>query len=186
MTWRDELQPASFRGVPFVVETTGAQFGRRTALHEYPQRDKPYSEDLGRLARKFTITGFVLEPDYFQKRDRLLNAIETAGPGELVHPFLGTMQVTLERSNLNESTGQGGMATFTLSFIEAGEIVFPSTSIDTKGRVESNANQSLVQIRGDFANRFSVIKRPGFVFDEAQSVLQGGLTTIQNSLGAIN
>ena len=44
------LREASFKGAPFHVEETGGQFGRRTVLHEYPFRDLPYGEDLGRSA----------------------------------------------------------------------------------------------------------------------------------------
>lgn len=44
--WRDRLRDASFRGVPFSVDDDDASFGRRVQLHEYPKRDKPYTEDL--------------------------------------------------------------------------------------------------------------------------------------------
>lgn len=45
MTWKDRLQDASFRGVPFKVEEESAGTGRRVETHEYPNRDKPYTED---------------------------------------------------------------------------------------------------------------------------------------------
>ncbi len=45
--WRDRLQDASFRGVPFKVEEESAGTGRRVETHE-PERDKPYTEDLGK------------------------------------------------------------------------------------------------------------------------------------------
>ncbi|WP_044061109.1 MULTISPECIES: DNA circularization N-terminal domain-containing protein [Escherichia] len=37
MTWKDRLQDASFRGVPFKVEEESAGTGRRVETHEYPQ-----------------------------------------------------------------------------------------------------------------------------------------------------
>lgn len=43
MTWKDRLQDASFRGVPFKVEEESAGTGRRVETHEYPNRDKPYN-----------------------------------------------------------------------------------------------------------------------------------------------
>lgn len=48
MTWKDRLQDASFRGVPFKVEEESAGTGRRVETHEYPNHDKPYTEDLGK------------------------------------------------------------------------------------------------------------------------------------------
>lgn len=35
MTWKDRLQDASFRGVPFKVEEESAGTGRRVETHEY-------------------------------------------------------------------------------------------------------------------------------------------------------
>lgn len=46
--WRDRLHDASFRGVPFKVEEESAGTGRRVETHEYPNRDKPYTEDPGK------------------------------------------------------------------------------------------------------------------------------------------
>ena len=39
MTWKDRLQDASFRGVPFKVEEESAGTGRRVETHEYPNRE---------------------------------------------------------------------------------------------------------------------------------------------------
>ncbi|HFI9553627.1 TPA: phage GP46 family protein [Escherichia coli] len=38
MTWKDRLQDASFRGVPFKVEEESAGTGRRVETHEYGSR----------------------------------------------------------------------------------------------------------------------------------------------------
>jgi prophage DNA circulation protein len=46
--WAANLQPASWRGVPFAVEVDTYRGGRRIALHEYPYRDDPWLEDTGR------------------------------------------------------------------------------------------------------------------------------------------
>ena len=51
-SWPQMLNQASFRGVPFAVYGGDARFGRRLALHEYPGRDKPYIEDMGRSTRR--------------------------------------------------------------------------------------------------------------------------------------
>lgn len=56
--WRDRLRDASFRGVPFSVEDDEGSFGRRVQVHEYPNRDKPFTEDLGRATRRMTINAY--------------------------------------------------------------------------------------------------------------------------------
>ena len=42
--WAYQLQDASFAGVPFVVTDTELADGRRTAIHEYPDRPFPWGK----------------------------------------------------------------------------------------------------------------------------------------------
>ena len=52
MSWREQLQIASFRGVEFKVDSHSISGGRRVEVHEYPLHDTLYAEDLGRKARE--------------------------------------------------------------------------------------------------------------------------------------
>ena len=119
-TWRDRFRLASFRGVPFHVAEAAGEYGRRYQHHEYPQRDTPYAEDLGRAQRKWALTGYVVGPHYMGTRDRLLAACEKAGPGKLVHPYLGELQVVCDSVRYRESNDEGGMCRFELAFAEPG------------------------------------------------------------------
>ena len=121
----DSLRPASFRGVPFQVESTELGAGRRTQLHEYPQRDKPYVEDLGRATRDLSFYGFVVGEDYVDQANSLLSALEEAGPGTLVHPWFGTLQVSLKEPARVSFDAALGVARFSMAFIESGELAEP-------------------------------------------------------------
>ena len=59
-----QLRRASFRGVPFEVTSSNLSIGRRTQTFEYPQRDDPFTEDMGRSKRTIRITAFVVGYDY--------------------------------------------------------------------------------------------------------------------------
>lgn len=59
--WRRRLREASFKGAAFHVEQQGRISGRRTVVFEYPKRDDPYAEDLGRHAVRYQITGYVIQ-----------------------------------------------------------------------------------------------------------------------------
>ena len=72
---------------------------------------------MGRRAREYSIEAFVLGSDYMRARDALLEAIEAPGAGQLVHPWHGTVNVTVAAASLNESTERGGMAVFSLTFV---------------------------------------------------------------------
>jgi prophage DNA circulation protein len=129
--WRTLLldQPASFAGVIFHLEQGGRASGRRTVTHEYPKRDKPYAEDMGRMAIRFTISGYlVYRPgnpvyEYTSQRIRLYNALEKSDSDTLVHPVFapGGMRVQCERYSMTESRERGGYTQFDMQFVEAGE-----------------------------------------------------------------
>ena len=76
MNWRDRLLPASFRGVGFWIDQAKSPVGRKGQLHEYPQRDLPYFEDLGQQAKTHDITAFIIGADCLEQRDKLLKALE--------------------------------------------------------------------------------------------------------------
>lgn len=162
--WRKQLQPASFRGVAFHVKGADSEVGRRTVLHEYPQRDEPFSEDMGRKARGFKVEAIVIGPDYFKARDALIEALEAKGSGVLVHPYYGRRTVALASpARISESPDEGGMARFSLDFVEAGENVQPSARPDTQSLVESAVGDARSSIAEDFASLFSVEGMPEFV-----------------------
>jgi len=130
--WRNDLQPASFRGVPFEVEALGGEYGRRKAIFEFPGRDIPYVEDLGRAARRHQIRGFVLGNDYMGQRDDLLEALEEdPTPGLLIHPTLGRLVVGVLGVRTTESRDKGGMCAFDIEFIEDGPRPSPLLGTDT-------------------------------------------------------
>ena len=114
--WRETLQQASFRNAPFFVEVGAKQSGRRTVLHEFPKSDIPYAEDMGRRARSFTVTGYLIGPNFFSgtfagDRDALENALEDSlsqGPGTLILPTRGlTYQVTCVTYSASASAASG-------------------------------------------------------------------------------
>ena len=120
MSWRDTLQTAHFRGVPFGVQEAHGSGGRRIKTHEYPQRDQPFSEDLGRKARETKLIGYVVGTNYHTDRNRLIRALEQNGPGILNHPLRGELNVVVKSYTVKESKDTGGMAEFNMTFIERG------------------------------------------------------------------
>jgi prophage DNA circulation protein len=130
VTWREELRRvrlpdgrevvgAAFRGVPFLVEASDHVSGRRAQVHEFPGRDDPFVEDLGRRARTFAVEGYVLGADYIAHRDALLDALEAEGPGELVHPYHGIRRAVCVSLTNRETVADGGLARFSIEFAEA-------------------------------------------------------------------
>ncbi|MGD9766849.1 MAG: DNA circularization N-terminal domain-containing protein, partial [Pseudolabrys sp.] len=112
--------------------------GRRGPTFEFPKRDDPYSEDMGRRARRRVITGYVIGDDYEAQRDALVRACETEGPGTLVHPSWGAMRMKCDVFSMTERRQHGGIATFELTFAEAGLQSLPIAD-DTAGLIRQGA-----------------------------------------------
>lgn len=182
MSWRDQLRDASFRGVAFHVQSHDASFGRRTVTHEYPLKDKPYIEDLGRRARSLNVEAIIIGADYMTGRDALIAACEKAGAGTLVHPYFGEMQVTItDAIRISESFDKGGMCTISFSFVEAGEFTYPAQTADTQTKVAKQADVVSAAGSANFASQFNVDNTPAFVRNSASSSLTDALTQISSA-----
>lgn len=185
MSWRDNLQKASFRSVSFGVVAADTSLGRRTVLHQYPLRDRPYAEDLGRQPREYTLECFVLGDDYFAARDALLRAFEAQGPGILIHPYLGSKRVSVASARLIETAADGRMARFVVAFVESGERDSPTTVPDTRGLVGIAADNASQTAQDLFSGGFSLLGLPSYVFDGVITLVQETAVRIRSVTGAI-
>jgi prophage DNA circulation protein len=124
--WWQQLQPGSWRGVPFVLDAGETRAGRRTAVHEYPYRDTAWVEDLGKLPRRFAIQAYLTGDDVYQQRNALVAQCEKPGPGTLVHPTFGALQCVLLDFAVSDRRERGRYIEVALSFIVAGEVQYPT------------------------------------------------------------
>lgn len=139
--WRDRYQQASFRGATFFVENDARQGGRRSALHEYPKRNQPYTEDMGRAANRFTVQGYLIGPEYLTAKDRLIQALEEDGPGTLRLPLpyrMRDVRVLALNYVVTESRERGGMCILEMDFMEAGTPTNRGVA-STSGQIELSA-----------------------------------------------
>jgi len=147
------VRPASFKSVPFYVEESDAEYGRRMVLHKYPYRDIPYLEDLGRDARCFRFAAFVMDQD---AHNALVEALESPGGGTLIHPFYGSQFVTVaeQHARVHYPRCSGGRFEFDLAFVEAGENMEPDAQEDSAGLLESLIDEAIEAAGLDFLNNW--------------------------------
>lgn len=119
MAWRDELLPASFRGVEFKVAGNTTTGGRRGVTFEFPKQDTPADEDLGRRATRRLVSGYVIGPDYHRQADQLEAVLNREGGGYLSLPILAGLTCRCENYARSERREEGGFAVFEMSFVEA-------------------------------------------------------------------
>lgn len=176
----EQLQPASFRGVPFEVEASGITVGRRTVVHEYPQRDRPYVEDLGRATRNITLQCFVVGSDYLEQAQALMHELEEPGPGTLIHPWLGEMEVTITSvSELQFDQGLG-VASVTITATEAGDLEFPAVTADE----DTEALEAADAVEKSAVDKFCEDFDLSTINDWVDSALEGSLLDALNFVSA--
>jgi len=117
-------------------------------MHDQPFKNTPYTEDVGRMGRTYTFTAFVDErtvqgQDYFQTRDELIEAIENdPSVGTLVLPTLGKRRVRPQSCSVSFSNSVGGMESLELTFVEAGEELFPEVTINTQETAQEKSTET--------------------------------------------
>jgi len=122
--WRDDLVPASYDGNEFFVDVGSREGGNRLVLHQFPKKDTPYTENMGRRATEFTVRGYVIQssrqPDYRPARDALQARLDEGTAGQLQLPTMRPMSVICRQYRLTEEERLGGYCVFDMHFLESG------------------------------------------------------------------
>lgn len=198
MSWRDELRRvkladgreligASFRGVPFFVEAADRDGGRRLVVHEFPLRDDPYVEDLGRRARSFRVDGYVVGDAYVRQRDELLAALEdSSGPGELVHPYFGVRRAVCANVAVREAIADGGMARISIEFVEApAQGAAPTEETALPEQVAASADAAVVAAEAEFGSSYDASGLPSFALDSAETAFTNAAAALGAALAPV-
>lgn len=136
--WRQSFQPANFGGAYFFCEVGSYECGHRLVIHEFPKKDAPYTESMGRRYYSFTVRGYCiqkssLQPDYRQAaghrggRDQLQERLDQGGGGILQLPFMRPKHVMCRQYRMTEEDRLGGYVVFDMTFVEASELPFKPT-----------------------------------------------------------
>lgn len=139
--YTERLAQASLGGIVFSVRSeelpTG---GRKIALHDFPNSDERFVEDLGEIPPRFTVTAFVHGLDWLERAQALENVLRTPGPKRLVLPTFGAWTVwALPYSKTAQQTSVGEIE-FSLEF---------ATSRAVAGIIESTPAAEMVFAAGD-------------------------------------
>lgn len=110
---------ASFRGIEFFLDDGSMAGGRKTVKHEYVNSNRRFVEDLGENPKIYFINAFVFGKNGaggIAERDTLINALDQKGPGLLVHPDYGNIEVVAPSYSVQMSRRTMGRYDFSLEF----------------------------------------------------------------------
>lgn len=186
MAWQDGLLPASFRGIPFFIDSHDAVGGRNAVNHEPPDRESSFAEDMGKMHDGYRIVGHILGDNYFFIRDALIRAMEEKDPGILIHPYLGLIDVQPGKYKFSEDTTEGRICRFDLNFSEAGDPNIVFAIIDIVSKFLSNVVAFMAQAENAIALTVTFTGLPAYVLDSAQEVVLSFLRSVDSAVKEIS
>lgn len=178
MAWLDNYRQASYKNIKFVVPSHSLAGGKRGKLWQYPYQSTPYFQRMGNNAKKFILECYIVGEDYMDQRDKLIEALDKDENGKLVHPYYGNIIVDVRSYSFREIWQETRMVRFTLDCVEAGELQFPKTKIDTTNATELKKESSYDSLISAFEDAYDIISSP-------QSVIQNVMNNIDKSLDVI-
>ena len=184
-TWRDQMLPASFRGIDFLIPQASVPVGMKVQLHEFPQRDEPFAEQLGKQAQVHRLVCWIIGDDCFERRDKFMEAVQTPGAGELVHPWLGRMQVKAGEAELTHDFKQGGMAAFAVTFYPDIPLKFPAAKVNTQQQVVKASDSLLDSALARYKSAMAKVDQARLGLARLRNSLSGVYTVIQQQFSTI-
>ena len=159
----ENLRPASYRGISFEIPDDNSDFGRRVETHEYPGRDQPYHEDLGQSSQGFNIQAVIIGDDFIDRANALEEAFKKEGPGRLIHPHYGELEVIFKSARRYHNIQHVGEVIFSVNFEKYGAPIYPVSTQDTASKLNSSSIDALSIIQSEFIDHFNALPIPDFV-----------------------
>jgi len=126
----ERMYAASFRGVEFLARLESQpEAGRKSVLHEYPNSDQRFVEDLGQVVPVFTLDAFVSGDLWRNIASDLEKELNTAGTGKLVMPTFGSKTVYPLPYTKDASQKSVGIISYKLTFAVGNPAVAPEETI---------------------------------------------------------
>ncbi|MBF0892707.1 hypothetical protein HKD28_15045 [Gluconobacter sp. LMG 1744] len=147
--------------MPFHIrDFSDSGMNRNFIVHEFPQQENPYIEDMGTNTLRFRFTGFVENnSNLYMSRDLLEAALRAKGTGELLHPSRGMFRAACIFAEFSEKMNEKGPIQVEMEFVAATLLpqvpMTPLGLIDTAGDLLGEAMGGLDDLDfglGDTAN----------------------------------
>jgi prophage DNA circulation protein len=166
LDFRKELVHTSFKLRNFHTISTSTGFGRRVVVHERPQQDVAFVEDLGQKNKEINLKCFVIGDNWELERNALIDAC-MSGPGYLMHPEFNKLYCVCQTCHVEENKIESlKRADFDLTFVQVPDPKdYKNVYVDSAEKVRSNAKIKLTQLQQLFAASYLITNLPNMVQD---------------------
>jgi hypothetical protein len=175
-----QLQAATFRGETFYVTSESIpQRGRKYAIHDYPNSDKRFAQDLGLLPASFEVQAIITSkntetadpglptfgsseevvragPNFLRLAENLQNALDAKGTGRLVLPHLGALDVVALPYKVDYKHKSIGVIGFTLKFTISNTAEVPALSPSSIEDVYQASDEAKLDMQEKYAEKYEI------------------------------
>ncbi len=170
----------SFLGFPFKISHEHAEGGRRGPLHQYPDRDVPYFEDLGREAKRFELAIYFVGPIADLTGDLFEALLWKGNVGSLILPRLRRERMKAQKWTFDRESGKGNWVACQVTFVEVGRNSFPTATDSWPHKLLDAALAARTAFADALGNALSLVDLP----PEATAVLAGSAGALVVALNA--
>lgn len=183
--WMQQLRQASWRDVPFQVDTVDVTAGQNTVMREYPFQDKPTVFSMGDAAEEIKLSAYVVGDDYLKQLDALREVLK--GDGVLVHPTQGSIRCHfVGKYTIKEApTSQGGIARLDLTFVRAEERRYPVGKANTNEQLIDAAAEARKSALQKFVEKFDASNSPGWSLQNMKTSYTSAMETVWDKLSTV-
>jgi prophage DNA circulation protein len=175
----------SFLGFPFKIARERGEGGRRGPVHEYPDRDEPYFEDLGRRARRWELNVYFVGPSADLQADLWDKLLWKGQVGALMLPRLRRERVKAQTWSYDRDAGKGNWVSCQVAFIEAGQNQFPAPTTSWPHALLEAALDARTAFANALGDALSLVGLDGTLSQEALEGLIGDATVLGDVLTVV-
>lgn len=184
--WMSTLRLASFRGVPFQVSTDDLEVGRRLKVWEFPNRDRPFIEDMGEKAITYSVRAYIAEDALIGRQKALMSACRRRGPGTLTLPTDGSQRVRCKSARRTHEKDKLGFIAFQLEFVEAGLGLSASPVALLERLVSVAVTGAITSIADAFLREYNLIRQDDWVIASSVARIQDWAETVDTLRSDMN
>lgn len=131
----EQLHTASYEGFEFLISAETNNSGKKIVSHEYPNSDRRYSEELGKIPARFTLD--VIVHGDINHRLRFETILQKPGLGTLSHPIYGNLTVMASTYSVSSDQTKIGEFRFAIIFEVSEANITPSVGAPSNSGVSS-------------------------------------------------
>lgn len=145
----------SFKGQSFKVAGERSDGGRRGPHHQYPDRDRPFFEDLGADARRREFSVYFVGPLADLQARRFDDMLWKGGPGPLVLPGFRRETALAQKWDYRKTSGRANWVEFAITFIDPGANSYPAASTSWPHALQSAVEEARTAFAGVLGDALS-------------------------------